>query len=258
MTMMSSKLAEIKRAKLKEVSQLQILKPNPREGEQRLFSRRLKQAGLSVIAEVKRASPTAGQIAAIDDPLSLATAYIRGGAQAISVLTDTHYFRGSLADLERVAKGHPTIPVLRKDFVIHPMQIYEAVLAGASAVLLIVALLGEELVDFLRICEQLKIEALVEVNNLEELEIATAANSEIIAVNNRNLNTFEVDLAIAERLSAHLPAQAIKVAASGMHRPEDTLRMALCGYDAVLVGEALVRSSSPEKTLAAMRSISCE
>jgi len=248
---MNGKLQEIAARKRKEVDSLQIPVPTPRQ-DRTAFSRALAEPGLSVIAEIKRASPSSGSIAPIDDPVALASDYIGGGARAISVLTDAPFFHGSSSDLQQVAEKFPEIPLLRKDFVIHQHQIYQAVHLGASAILLIVALLGEKMADLVQTCRDVGIEALVEVHTADEIALAVDAGATIIGVNNRCLNTLEVDLATAERLVNLLPKDVLTVAESGIGTPEDAARMFHSGYDAVLVGEALVCADSPQNMARAM------
>jgi indole-3-glycerol phosphate synthase len=205
----------------------------------------LRTPGLSVIAEVKRRSPSAGPIDPDLDPAVRAAAYERGGAAAISVLTEPEHFGGSMTDLTR-ARRAVALPVLRKDFVLHPAQIWEARAGGADAVLLIAAVLEDaELAAMLRTANRAGVAALVEVHTAEEGRRAAAAGAGLIGVNNRDLATFTVDLATAERLRAAIPDGAVAVAESGVSSPEAAARMAAAGYDAVLVGEALVRSADP-------------
>jgi len=208
----------------------------------------LQKDGLSVIAEVKRKSPSAGEIQAIQDPVALAKHYEAGGAAALSVLTDAESFGGALKDLELIVKNCQ-IPALRKDFVVDPLQIAEAILVGASAVLLIVSVLGEKTTVFLRQAEEMGIDALVEVHDEEELKIAVQAGAKIIGINSRDLKTFTVDLARAEHLVRLLPEGCVKVAESGIKTVADARRMHKAGFDAVLIGETLVRSGDPKKMI---------
>ncbi|HPC83262.1 MAG TPA: indole-3-glycerol-phosphate synthase [Thermoanaerobaculaceae bacterium] len=208
------------------------------------FERALRRPGLSVVAEVKRRSPSAGAIAAIPDPAALARAYAAGGAAAVSVLTEPKQFGGSLADLEVVARA-VSLPVLRKDFLLDPLQLAEAAEAGASAVLLVVAALGARTGDMLAGCERLGLEALVEVHDEGELEVALGAGARVVGVNSRNLRTFEVDLGVAERLRPRIPAGVVAVAESGVRTPDEARRMREAGYDAVLVGGALAADPDP-------------
>jgi indole-3-glycerol phosphate synthase len=213
----------------------------------------LAAPGLGIIAEVKRRSPSRGQLAADLDPADRATAYARGGATAISVLTEPEFFAGSLEDL--VAVRHAVeIPVLRKDFVVHDAQIWESRLAGADAVLLIVAALtDEELTHLIGVASTAGLDALVEVHTAVEAQRAMAAGARLVGVNNRDLGTFTVDLATAESLAEVVADAPVRVAESGIMAAEDAGRMAAAGYNAVLVGEALVRANDPAALVAELR-----
>ncbi|MCP3999261.1 MAG: indole-3-glycerol phosphate synthase TrpC, partial [bacterium] len=212
---------------------------------QRPFGAALAQSGLQVIAEIKRRSPSRGDLNMGLDPVVQALAYEAGGAAAISVLTEPEYFGGSLDDLESV-RAAVSIPVLRKDFIIDRRQVEESRATGADALLLIVAGLSvEDLSLLLRECDRVGIEALVEAHNEVEAEIADAAGAQILGVNNRDLATFDTDLAVAERVAPGLAGGRVLVAESGVSSPAGATRMAAAGYDAILVGEALVTSSDP-------------
>lgn len=221
------------------------------------FSTALKQQHLTLIAEVKRRSPSVGEIGEIDDPARLALQFCQGGASAISVLTDFDGFGGSLCDLQLVSKGlaqeFPHVPILRKDFILHPLQLAEAVLAGASAVLLIAAILGPNLKNLIQESERIGLETLTEVHDFADLEIALEAGAPMIGVNHRNLKTFEIDLSRTAALRPHIPDPVVTVAESGIHAPEQARQMRDLGYDAILMGEALVRSKEPGKLIARMK-----
>ena len=213
--------------------------------ERRSFSESLSRPGVSVIAEIKRRSPSRGTLNADLDPARLATLYEQGGAAAISVLTERDYFSGSPEDLRRVRRT-VGLPVLRKDFVLHPAQVWESAAMGADAVLLIVAILDDStLSELIEESRTAGLATLVEVHSEEEAERALRSAAPIIGVNNRDLTTFEVDLATAETLADCIGARALRVAESGIHTPDDVARMAQAGYDAVLVGESLVRADDP-------------
>ena len=216
------------------------------------FSRTLAAPGLSVIAEVKRRSPSAGDLAVALDPSDQARRYAAGGAAAISVLTEPHYFGGSLEDLATV-RGATDLPVLRKDFMLNEAQIWESRAAGADAVLLIAAVLDDRLPVMLEAVAAASMTALVEVHDEAEAERAVAAGASVVGVNNRDLGSFVTDLAVAERLSGRLANVAVRVAESGVRTVADAARMAAAGYDAVLVGEALVRSEDPARLIRAFR-----
>lgn len=219
--------------------------------------RSLEQAlgahGLSVIAEVKRRSPSRGDLAVGIDPAQQARAYEAGGAAAISVLTEPEFFAGSLRDLEAV-RAAVDVPVLRKDFMVSPAQIWESALGGADTILLIVAILSDdELAGLLAESAAAGLEALVEVHTRGEAERALAAGARTIGVNNRDLGTFDVDLATAERLAPVVAAAPHRVAESGIFTASDAARMADAGYHGVLVGEALVRAADPSDLVAELR-----
>jgi indole-3-glycerol phosphate synthase len=210
--------------------------PPPRD-----FRAALAGPGLAVVAEIKKASPSVGSIAADLDPAALAGAYARGGAAAISVLTDREFFHGGPDDL-RQARAAASIPILRKDFIVAEAQVYEARAMGADTLLLIAAALPpDRLAELLGLSRELGMEPLVEVHDEEELAMAVDAGAGIIGVNSRNLRSFVVDLAVAERLRPLFPAGLVSVAESGIRTPADARRLANAGFDAVLVGEALVR-----------------
>jgi indole-3-glycerol phosphate synthase len=212
------------------------------------FSAALRRSGgtLAVIAELKRRSPSKGELAPDLDPSTTAKAYAAGGAAALSVLTDGPYFGGSVADLH-AARDATDLPVLRKDFTIDEVQIYEARALGADAVLLIVAALPDDalLRDLHGLAIDLGLAVLVEAHDVVEVDRAVAAGASIVGVNSRDLTTFAEDLGVAESLATLLPSDAIAVAESSIRTPQDAARMAAAGFDAVLVGEALVRSEDP-------------
>lgn len=203
----------------------------------------------AVIAEVKKASPSKGLLSADFDPARIAVEYRRGGASAISVLTDESFFQGSLAHLEAV-RAVAGLPVLRKDFTIANSHIVEAAAHGADAILLIAAILTErELRDFREAAARYRMAALVEVHNQRELAVAVAAGSDIIGVNNRNLSTFEVTLETSLRLAEHMPDGVLRVSESGIHDARDVARLRAAGYTAFLVGEHLMKSADPAAAL---------
>lgn len=216
----------------------------------------LTSRGLQVVAEVKRRSPSVGPIDLDLDPVRQAKAYEAGGAAAISVLTEPDHFGGSLADLSAV-RSSVELPVLRKDFLLAEPQVWEARAAGADAVLLIVAALtDDELAEMLAVVERAGMEALVEVHTEEEAGRALLVGARVVGVNNRDLHSFVTDLAVAERLSPCVEGAACTVAESGIHDPDHAAMMLRAGYDAVLVGEALVRATNPAGLLEAMRGVS--
>ena len=217
--------------------------------ERRDFRRALETHAPAVIAEIKKASPSKGVLAAGFDPPRTAREYASGGAAALSVLTDPSYFQGSLDDL-RVARAAVDLPALRKDFTIHQAQIVEAAAAGADAILLIAAILSErEIRDFREAAARYRLAALVEVHDQRELETAIAAGADLIGVNNRNLSTFEVTLETSLRLAERIPAGALRVAESGIHSAADVRRLRDAGYHAFLVGEHLMKAADPAAAL---------
>lgn len=210
------------------------------------------EAGLSVIAEIKRASPSKGALAEVD-PARLASSYAAGGAACLSVLTDSEFFSGSAADLA-AASAATGLPVLRKDFTLGAADVADAALMGADAVLLIAAALSPQVLGELhRLASRLGLDALVEVHDEDEAETALAAGATLVGVNQRDLYSFEVDTARAERVAKVLPAGVTAVAESGIRTPDDAARLAAAGFDAVLVGEALVTSADPAAAVAALR-----
>lgn len=204
----------------------------------------LRVPGVSLIAEVKRASPSRGLLHADLDPAKLARTYADSGAAAISVLTDRQFFQGSLDDLHLVRQT-VNVPVLRKDFCIDPYQVYEARAAGADLVLLIVAVLGDrDLAALYGLVRDLDMDALIEVHDEEELARALAVAPRIIGINNRDLHTFTVDLETTARLRFLVPDGVVLVSESGVHTSADVERLAALGADAMLVGESLVKAGN--------------
>ena len=214
-----------------------------------------RSPGSSVIAEVKRRSPSKGALADIPDPAELAAAYERGGAAAISVLTEQRRFGGSLTDLRSVRAAVPT-PLLRKDFMVTPYQLHESRAAGADLVLLIVAALDQPLLEKLYAeARGLGLTVLVEVHDAEETRRAVDLGAELIGVNARNLKTLDIDPDAFARLAPLIPDTCVRVAESGIAGPEDVLRYAELGADVVLVGEALVKDGNPEEAVRSMRGL---
>jgi indole-3-glycerol phosphate synthase len=196
---------------------------------------------LAIIAEVKKASPSAGVIAKSFDPVEIAKNYERDGANAISVLTDSKFFQGTLEHLRNV-RSAVSLPLLRKDFVWDRVQLAESVANGADAILLIVAAVTQDqLVRLLKGAKEYRLDALVEVHSVDELQRALEAGAEIVGINNRNLATFDVDLAVTEKICREVPDEIILVSESGIKTPRDAARVKACGVDAILVGEALMR-----------------
>ena len=216
------------------------------------FREALSRDAINVIAEVKSASPSAGSI--VDDPDvgAIAEAYRRGGAAAISVVTEPEFFRGSREWLAR-ARAASRLPVVMKDFIVEPSQIIRGIAAGADAILLLASILDtHQLRDFVALIEAYGCDALVEVHDEEELERAVGGEARIIGVNNRNLKDFHVDLATSERLGALMPADAIRVAESGIRTRSDVDRLRAAGFHAFLVGESLLRQEDRAAAVSAL------
>ncbi len=251
-------LAQIVARKHVELQQLADTRPalelaaQARLENRRDFAGALRRTSPAIISEIKKASPSKGILSHDFHPANIARAYERGGAAALSVLTDEKFFQGSLADLE-AARAAVSLPVLRKDFTIDPMQILQAAAHGADAILLIAAVLStREMRDFRELAESYKLAALVEVHDAAELESAIESGAHIIGVNNRNLRTFEVTLDTSLKLAERIPDSAIKVAESGIHSADDVKLLRSAGYHAFLVGESLMKSSDPAAALGAL------
>lgn len=251
-----NKLDEIIAHKRTEVARLQPVAEKLRvaaleRNDFRSFYAALHQGPehLAVIAEVKKASPSVGVIAEDFDPVAVAKAYDHGGASAISVLTDERFFQGHLGYLSRI-RAVTGAPLLRKDFIVDEVQIYESVLAGADAILLIVAALTQpELLHLLKVAGACQLDVLVEVHDREELDRALETDACILGINNRNLRTFEVDLHTTEVLSEDVPEDIILVSESGIKTSADARQVFQWGANAVLAGEALMRSQNPAMTI---------
>ena len=236
-------LAEAK--KKRPIAQLEkALKGRP---PRRDFCAAIRRPGrLSLIAEFKRASPSAGQIRPEADPVQIATAYQEAGAQAVSVLTDSKFFSGSLADLTRV-KEKVRLPVLRKDFLLEEYQVIEAAQAGADAVLLIAAILSRPVLDrLIRMAADLSLDALVEIHTEQELGEALEAGAAILGINHRDLATFQVDLRATASLIRKIPADRVRISESGLRSKEDVESVRRQGADAVLIGEELMSAQDIE------------
>jgi indole-3-glycerol phosphate synthase len=228
----------------KRATPLEVLRDRPLPAT-RDFAAALRKPGLPAIAEIKRKSPSKGPLRENLDPPVVARSYEANGAAAISVLTDREFFGGSLEDLVSVRQA-VSLPVLRKDFVIDAYQLHETRCAGADAALLIVRILSaSQLTEFLALARELGLAALVETHDQGEVEQAVNAGAEIIGVNSRNLETLEVSLETALQLRQHIPPDRVTVAESGIHTREDAARLKQAGYDAILVGESLMRSADP-------------
>lgn len=211
--------------------------------------------GLAVISEVKRRSPSKGDLAVDLDPADVAARYQAGGATCLSVLTDRDWFGGSPEDLQ-AARGAVALPVLRKDFTVCAADVLDARIMGADAVLLIAAALDDtELADLHALAVAVGLDVLVEIHDEAELARALAVDATLIGVNQRDLVTFEVDTDRAVRMAPQMPAGVIRVAESGVRNVDDATRLAAAGYHAVLVGESLVTAGDPEAAVAALRGV---
>lgn len=257
--MILDKLAESSRRRVEERKRTRSLEELRREAEARNaqtgfpFETALGRQGLSFICEVKKASPSKGVIAEEFPYLQIASEYEAAGADAVSCLTEPEYFLGSDRYLEEIA-GKISLPVLRKDFTVDPYMIYEAKILGASAVLLICAILDrEEVREGIRIADSLGLSALVEAHDEAEVEKALDAGARIVGVNNRDLRTFQVDLDNSRRLRAMVPSDILFVSESGIRTPEDIRRLRENGTDAVLIGETFMRSPDKKKMICELR-----
>lgn len=208
-------------------------------------------SGVPLIAEIKRASPSAGDIKLDVDVLEAARAMVRGGAIAISVLTEPKYFKGDPSFVPRV-RNAVDVPVLRKDFIVDKYQLYESAELGADAVLLITGILGKNLKRFIELARELGIESLVEVDDEQQVKLASAAGAKIIGINNRDLKTMQVDITRTARLAPLVPDDVVLVSESGIHMPNEAIFALDAGADAVLVGTALMKSGNIEQQVRAL------
>ncbi len=248
MSSILDKIFAVKREELKEqrrvVSDVAIVARANKAPPPRDFIAALRARRPAIIAEIKRASPSKGDILPNLDPQAVAREYQACGAAAISVLTDRH-FKGTLDDLRAVREA-VDLALLRKDFIFHPYQVYEARVAGADCILLIVAMLKEgELRSLAALTREVKMAALIEVHNPEEFALAGRIGAELIGINNRDLHTFVTDLAVTEKLLAGYRGDALIVAESGISTPEDIRRLDRAGARAFLIGESLLRDGNP-------------
>ena len=219
--------------------------PPPRDFR-RAIERRSHNGRIRLIAEVKRASPSHGILREVREAGELAGAYARAGAAALSVLTDAPFFHGSLDDLVR-AKAAVTVPVLRKDFILDPYQVYETRAWGADAILLIAAILDRQAIqDLLALSQELALHSLVEVHTREELQAVLETKAPIVGINNRDLRTFRVSVETTFALLSEVPSDRVVVSESGISRRADAVRLEAAGVDAILVGEGLLRSPDVE------------
>lgn len=241
------KLREISQAK-RRVSEDFLMGLARQRSDWRPFFEKLSRpgaSGINIIAEIKRASPSKGEICPDLDAAQMSATYEKGGAVAVSVLTDPTYFNGSLDDL-KAARSACTLPVLRKEFIIDSYQVYEAAASGADAILLIARILTPEKLDQLyALCRGLGMDALVEIHTLADAGVVAACGARLVGINNRNLKTFETDVAIATQLVSRLAPGQVPVAASGISVPEDIKKNCDAGIFNFLVGESIVRADDP-------------
>lgn len=247
-----ARIVSRKREELREVTipigELRRIAERQRSSR-REFSAALKAKQPAIISEIKKASPSKGVLAGEFDPAAQAKRYERGGAAALSVLTDRDFFQGSLGDL-KAARAACEIPVLRKDFTISEYHVCEAGAAGADAILLIVSILSEpELRDFREMAEGFGMTALVEAHDAAEVDLAADSGARIIGINNRDLRTFEVSLDVSIELAPRIPPGVLKVSESGIFTADDVRRLKEAGYDAFLVGERLMKSGDATQAL---------
>jgi len=250
-----ARIVDHKRSELRNTSQRRagLERAAANRTDVRNFQESLIKSEPAIIAEIKKASPSRGLLSDVFDPAAIARLYSSGGAAALSVLTDSEFFQGSLEDLQS-ARSVVELPVLRKDFTIDEVHVIEAAAHGADAILLIAALLDESTMRrFRELAAQYRMAALVEVHDQAELDRALDSGAEIVGVNNRNLHTFEVTLETSLRLAEKIPAGVVKVTESGIHSSEDVKRLRAAGYSAFLVGEHLMKSADPAAALRELR-----
>ncbi|SFE71342.1 indole-3-glycerol phosphate synthase [Thermoanaerobacter thermohydrosulfuricus] len=239
-------LDEIVRHKKKEVEEKKRIKPveelinEIKGGYSGSFKKALQKEGISIIGEIKKASPSKGIIKEDFDSVKIAKVYEKVDIDAISVLTEKEFFKGDDNYIREVKKVSSK-PILRKDFIVDEYQIYESKILGADAVLLIVSVLGDKLRDFYNLSKSVGLDALVEVHDRQQLAIALEAECDIIGINNRDLKTFNVDINTTENLIKHIPQSTIIVSESGIKIPEDVRYLASLGVDAVLIGETFMK-----------------
>lgn len=253
-------LTEIVRARRRQVQQLKRNRPlseeqalgrrrEPGMGPRSLYHALSRTGPVSCIAEMKKASPSRGLLRDPFEPIEIAVDYESHGAAAVSVLTEENYFQGSVKHLESVRRTISR-PVLRKDFIVDPYQVYESSACCADAVLLIAAILTpRRLLKLKQLADRLGLEALVEVHDRQELTVALDAGARLIGVNNRDLKTLEVNLSTSLELAPHIPKSVLSVSESGIRAPGDIRQLREAGYDAFLIGESLMRSAQPGRAL---------
>lgn len=247
------KIVDYKRQELEHCGRKVSLKDVRSKAEDaeppRNFIGALREPGVRIIAELKKASPSAGVICLDFDPIKIGTIYEDNGAACLSVVTDEHFFQGSLKHLE-AARTRVALPCLRKDFTLDEYHIYEARAHGADAVLLIVRILEDaQIKDYAALAGDLGMSTLVEVHDEAELDRATKIGAGLVGINNRNLDTLQVDLETSVRLAPLAPRKTLLVAESGLSKQEDVQRLVTCGFKAFLIGETLMKAKNPGRAL---------
>jgi len=229
---------------LEQILKTDFSKPTPNN-----FKQALGKPGIQIIAEIKRASPSAGMIDKNFDHLKIAGEYAAADVAAISVLTEGDFFKGSLEILQQV-RNHVSLPLLRKDFIVDPYQVYQAKYFGANCILLIASILSkQELKDFSQLAKSMDLNVLVEVHNESELGKALSIDADIIGINNRNLTTFKVDVETSLKLKEKIPADKITVSESGIKTREQVRELEQAGFDAILIGESLMRTGDKKEKI---------
>jgi indole-3-glycerol phosphate synthase len=261
MDLLKKIIAKTREKVTREKSQIPLTslrkKAENKRGHENIFLKALNNNRMAIIAEIKKASPSRGVICQEFHPEHIALDYFKGGADAISVLTESTYFQGDIGYLDAISKI-VTLPLLRKDFIIDEYQIYQTAATSAHAFLLIVAALEKgQLADFVALSQECGLDALVEIHSENELEIALQAGALIVGVNNRDLHTFKTDVQVSLKMGPLIPQKTISVSESGIHHPDDLVRLAAAGYRAVLIGESLMRQEDKAAGIRRLRGESC-
>lgn len=250
------KIVEAKKKRIKEQKERVPLSLLEKKCENLTLRHRFKEAlkkknTINIIAEYKKASPSAGVLTTAG-PVQVATIYQEAGASAVSILTEEDFFKGSIQDLEEIRKA-VHLPVLRKDFIVERYQVYESAVSGADAILLIVSILKkEEMAEFFKLAESLGLDVLTEVHSKRELDIGLESGAPIIGINNRNLEDFTVDIATTEKLMPHIPGNKFVVAESGIKSEDDAVRLQRSGVHGVLIGEYFLKAADIKKSVEQM------
>lgn len=244
-------MKRIEVAAMKRIIPLEYLREQTADAGRGIISLKesIRNHRTAIIAEHKRRSPSKGEISAMNNVARIASSYADGGAAGMSVLTDTPYFGGSLTDLAVARANAPALPILRKEFIVDEYQLYQARIFGADAVLLIAAMIpAEEIARLNATAHELELETLVEIHNQEELE-AVPSDADLVGVNNRDLTSFSTDINNSAKLIDSLPTDMVRIAESGIHTPEDIIRLKKVGFNGFLIGEAFMSTPNPVETL---------